>query len=61
MVMARKTNTGNGETSGHGEADQRFQPSGPVYPDPGPRKHDDPDWVRKDMLFKTQLPRQKFY
>jgi len=59
--MSRKTNNGNGETAGHGEVDNQFTPPGPVYPDPGARNLNDPDWVRKDMLFKTSKPQQKFY
>jgi hypothetical protein len=59
--MARKTNTGTGETSGHGEIDTNFTPPGPVYPEPGARNLNDPDWVRRDMLNKTSKPQPKYY
>jgi len=56
----RKQNSSKGETSGFGEVDNLVTPPGPVYTNPGAR-NGDPDWVRKDMLYKSQLPQQKFY
>jgi hypothetical protein len=59
--MAKKGNTGDGGTSGFGTVDPKFQPPGPVYTDPGARNLNDPDWVQKDHLYKSSLPRTKYY
>lgn len=59
--MAKNKNKGDGATAGFGEMDPVVAPPGPTYPDPGPRNHNDADWVRRDMLYKSTLPRTKFY
>jgi hypothetical protein len=58
--MALHLNNGDGQTSGSGAVDPRAVPPGPAYADPGARSSTDSDWVRRDMLYKTSLPQQKF-
>jgi hypothetical protein len=59
--MSRKKNNGDGQTSGWAELDPLVNPLSLTYPDPGPRDLKDPDWVRKDRLFKESLPSPKYY
>lgn len=60
--MSKHNNNGDGSSKGFGSVDTAYTPPGQVaYPEPGPQKVNDSDWVRRDMLWKSTLPRVKYY